>query len=505
MSNTLLRYTFAKHFSEFFQRSVSQARVMACSLLLVLNASAVSATSYDLVLSGGRVIDPETGLDAVRNVGISEGVVQIVTTEKLDGKEELDVSGLIVAPGFIDLHSHASVTIAGQKYQARDGVTSALELEAGRYPVASSLASVAGESIINYGVSASYLAIRGEVKGDLSKAFTETASEQEITKILKLVDRELENGGIGIGLPLDYASSVITPGELHKIFEFAASRDVPIFVHIRRGETPGDVRGLNEVVHLARQTGAAIHICHINSNALSGIASFLDIVRRAQSSGMDITAEAYPYTAASTFIGAEAFDRDWQRTSGISYSDIEWPLTGERFTSKTWEEYREKYRDDRSMMVIIHSNKEEFVEQSLRDPMVMIASDAMTMEEIDSRVHPRTMGSYARFLGRYVRERQLVSWMEAIRKTSLMPAQRLAGMVPAMKKKGRIQVGSHADIAVINPETVIDKATFSNPNQFSDGIPHVLVGGQFVVKNNALVEEEVRHGKAVLSEHPQVN
>ena len=502
MGNTLLLAPFAKHFSELIQRSVTQARVVGCSLLLALNASAVSATSYDLVLAGGRVIDPETRLDAVRNVGISEGIVQVVTTEKIDAREVLDVSGLIVAPGFIDLHSHASVTLAGQKYQARDGVTSALELEAGRYPVVSSLDSLGGESIINYGVSASYLAIRGEVKGDLSKAFTETASEQEIDEILELVDQELNNGGIGIGLPLDYASSVITPGELHKLFEFAASKDAPIFVHIRRGETPGDARGLNEVVQLATQTGAAIHICHINSSALSGIASFLDIVRRAQSSGMDITAEAYPYTAASTFIGAEAFDRDWQRTSGISYSDIEWPLTGERFTRETWEEYREKYRGDHSKMVIMHSNKEKFVEQSLRDPMVMIASDAMTMEEIDSRVHPRTMGSYARFLGRYVRERQLVNWMEAIRKTSLMPARRLEGMVPAMKKKGRIQVGSHADIAVINPETVIDKATFSNPNQFSDGIPHVLVGGQFVVKNNALVEENVRHGKAVISEHP---
>jgi N-acyl-D-aspartate/D-glutamate deacylase len=505
MGNTLLLDPFTKHFSKFIQRSVTQARVVACALLLALNASAVSATSYDLVLAGGRVIDPETRLDAVRNVGISEGIVQVVTTEKLNGSEVLDVSGLIVAPGFIDLHSHASVTIAGQKYQARDGVTSALELEAGRYPVVSHLASLGGESIINYGVSASYLAIRGEIKGDLSKAFSETASDQEITKILKLVDRELKNGGIGIGLPLDYASSVITPGELQKIFEFAASRDAPIFVHIRRGETPGDVRGLNEVVDLATQTGAPIHICHINSNSLRGIASFLDIVRRAQSAGVDITAEAYPYTAGSTFIGAEAFDRDWQHTSGISYNDIEWALTGERFTKETWEDYRQKYRDDHSMMVIIHNNKEEFVEQSLRDPMVMIASDAMTMEEIDSRVHPRTMGSYARFLGRYVRERQLVSWMEAIRKTSLMPAQRLEGMVPAMKKKGRIQVGSHADIAVIDPETVIDKATFNKPNQFSDGIPHVLVGGQFVVKNNALVEEEVGHGKAVLSEHPQVN
>ena len=215
MRNTLLPDQFAKHFSELVQRSVTQARFVGCSLLLALHASAVSATSYDLVLAGGRVIDPETQLDAVRNVGISDGVVQVVTTEELKGSEVLDVSGLIVAPGFIDLHSHASVTLAGQKYQARDGVTSALELEAGRYPVVSSLDSVAGESIINYGVSASYLAIRGEVKGDLSKAFSETASDQDVDEILELVDQELKNGGIGIGLPLDYGSSVITPGDLH--------------------------------------------------------------------------------------------------------------------------------------------------------------------------------------------------------------------------------------------------------------------------------------------------
>jgi len=475
-------------------------RLLMVALLLALNTSVSFATSYDLVLEGGRVIDPETQLDAKRNVGISNGLVEVVTTDKLEGSEVLDVTGLIVAPGFIDLHSHAALTIAGQKYQARDGVTSALELEAGRFPIVPSLAPLQNEAIINHGVSASYLAIRAAVKGDFTKAFREAMNDREMDEALKLLDEALSNGGIGIGLPLDYVSSAVTQIELYKLFDFAARKKAPLFVHIRRGETPGDVSGLMEVTQLAKQTGAPLHICHINSNALIGIGPFLDIVRKARSEGVDMTVEAYPYTAGSTFIGAEIFDRDWQRIYGISYGDIEWALTGERFTQETWEAYHEKHRHDRSKMVINHNNSEEYLQQSLRDPMVMIASDAMEMKALDSRVHPRTTGSYARFLGRYVREYQLMSWMEAIRKTSLMPAQRLEGMSPAMKKKGRIQVGSHADITVIDPEAVIDEATFKDPNQFSAGIPHVLVGGEFVVKNNELVDEGRNHGKAVLSE-----
>lgn len=489
-------------FSKSASLVIASVKVLACILALILGINNSFATSYDLVLEGGRVIDPESKLDAKSNVGISDGIVQIVTTDSLAGKEVLDVSGLIVAPGFIDLHSHAALTIAGQKYQARDGVTTALELEGGRFPIDQSLAPLQNKAIINYGVSVGYISVRGAVKGSFSKGFSESVNDQEMESVLKLMENGLHNGGIGIGYPLDYISSVVGENELHKGFDFAARNNVTIFIHMRRGAFPGDTSGLKEVLQVARQTGASVHICHINSNALSGIEKFLKLVRMAQSDGLDVTVEAYPYTASSTFIGAEVFDRDWQSIYEISYGDLEWPLTGERFTKETWEEYRAKYRNDRSKNIVNHNNSEGFLEKSLKDPIVMIASDAMQMEEIGSRVHPRTTGTYARFLGRYVREKQLIDWMEAIRKTSLMPALRLQGSVPAMKKKGRIQVGSHADITVINPNTVIDKATFKDPNQFSEGIPYVLVGGHFVVKNNVLVDEGSSHGKVILSGKP---
>jgi N-acyl-D-aspartate/D-glutamate deacylase len=478
---------------------IFSVKALACFLALLFGINSSFAISYDLVLEGGRVIDPETKLDAIRNVGISNGIVQIVTTDSLTGEEVLNVSGLIVAPGFIDLHSHAAMTIAGQKYQARDGVTTALELEAGLFPVDQSLALLKDRAFINYGVSVGYLSVRGAVKGSFSKGFSESVNDKEMDNVLKLLEDGLHNGGIGIGYPLDYISSVVSESELLRGFELAAKKEVPIFIHMRRGATPGDVTGLEEVVQLGLQTSASIHICHINSNALSGIEDFLTIVRKARSDGLDVTVEAYPYTAGSTFIGAEVFDRDWQNIYGISYSDIEWPLTGERFTKETWKEYRAKYRNDRSKNIVNHNNSEAFLQKSLIDPIVMIASDAMQMEEMNSRVHPRSTGTYARFLGRYVREKKLIGWMEAIRKVSLLPAQRLQSIVPSMRNKGRIQIGSHADITIIDPDTVIDKATFRNPNQFSEGIPHVLVGGRFVVKDNALVEGSI-HGQAVLSE-----
>ena len=447
------------------------------------------ATSYDLVLQGGRVIDPETRLDAVRNVGIVDGTVAAISSERMQGAETLDVSGLIVAPGFIDTHSHASMTLAGQKYQARDGVTTALELEAGLYPLTESMAHLRGRATIHYGASAGYVGARSVAMGGLDAGFGARATDDEVTESLALVESALRDGAIGIGYLLDYVSEVVGDDELQRGFELAARMKVPLFVHIRRPQTAGDPSGLEEIIRLARETGASVQICHIGSNALRGAPGFLRRLHEAHDEGIDISAETYPYTAGSTFIGAAVWDRDWRTIYAIDYGDIEWAATGERMTEESWPVFHETYRADRTKAIIVHNNSEEALHRSLVDPLVMIGSDAMPMESMDFRAHPRTMGTFARFLGRYVRDEGLMDWPEAIRKTSLMPAQRLESFVPAMKRKGRLQIGSDADVTIFDPQSVIDRATFSNPNQFSEGIPHVLVGGEFVVRDGELIED----------------
>ncbi|MBW2268495.1 MAG: amidohydrolase family protein [Deltaproteobacteria bacterium] len=467
---------------------------LAC---LLVAARAGATQSFDLVLRGGRVIDPETQLDAVRNVGIRDGVVQAVTAESLEGRETLDVRGLVVAPGFIDTHSHAQ-TPSGQTYQVRDGVTTALELEAGVHPFPGTQQQLEGVALIHYGASANYLFAREQVKGSTEAAVGERATSEEVTRALAKLEADLDRGALGIGLLLDYMSEAVDASELRKIFELGARRRQLIFIHMRRPARAGDPAGLSEVLELARATGAAIQICHIGSNAIGGIATFLEMIRSARAKGVDVSAETYPYTAGSTYIGAAVFGRDWQTAYGTTWADVEWPPTGERFSETTWKEYRAKFRDDRNALIIHHFNREEWLEQSLRDPLVMIASDAVPTRSLEERAHPRSMGTFARVLGVYVRERGVLTLSEAIRKMTLMPAQRLERLTPEMARKGRIQPGSDADITIFDPNTVNDRATFKEPNQFSAGIAHVLVGGSFVVRDGANVAG-VHPGKPVLS------
>ncbi len=279
-------------------------------LVTLLFSQFCLAVSYDLVLTGGRVIDLASKLDAVRNVGIIGSRIHAVTEVELVGQQTLDVSGLIVSPGFIDTHSHAAMTIDGQKYQARDGVTTALELEAGVFPLQKSVAHLQDNAVINYGASTGYVAARGVAMGDIALGFGARASTDEIDSALSLVEQGLDSGGIGIGLLLDYISEVVSEKELHQVFMLAAKKSMPIFVHMRQPPTAGDTSGFEEVLSLAKETGASIQVCHLGSNALKGIDDFLQLMREARADGVDVSAESYPYTAGSTFIGAAIWDRD---------------------------------------------------------------------------------------------------------------------------------------------------------------------------------------------------
>lgn len=447
-------------------------------------AGSAEAPQYDLVISGGRVIDPESGLDGVRNLGIAGDRVAAVTTEPLRGKVEIDAAGLVVAPGFIDLHAHGQ-NIPSQTYQVRDGVTTALELEGGIHPLPETLAAREGQALIHYGYSSGHGDIRMLVKGnDPKRAFHEEATAEELKQILAGVEEDIANGAIGIGLPLDYLSRGVNDAELEGLFRIAARHKMPLFIHIRMSDDASDPSGLAELIDMSRKTGAAVHMVHLVSTGLQRVPVYLEMIEAARAEGLDITTELYPYTAGSTGINSGIFDHDWQRKFGVSYDAIEWPPTGERFRDKEmWDQYRAKYPEG---TIIIHAMKEEWVEQGLRHPGVMIASDGMPIERLDERAHPRGMGTYARVLGHYVRERQVLTLPDAIARMTWLPAKRLETFTPAMKHKGRVSVGADADITIFDPARVIDKATYAEPNQFSEGILHVLVAGEFVVRNGEL-------------------
>ncbi len=224
-----------------------------------------------------------------------------------------------------------------------------------------------------------------------------------------------------------------------------------------------------------------MHIVHIGSSGLQQIPTLLDMIETAHDGGVDVTTEVYPYQAAATGIQSAIFDPGWRVRLGGEYSDIEWVATGERLDSVSFQAYREQ-----GGRIIAHIIPKEEMEYAIGHPAVMIASDGVAF--IDGRSHPRGAGSFARVLGHYVREEGVLTLMEAIRKMTLMPAERLEAVVPAMNRKGRVTVGADADLTIFNPATVLDRATFAEPAQASAGIPHVLVGGQFVVKDGELVD-----------------
>src|SRR5256714_5401056 len=205
------------------------------------------------------------------------------------------------------------------------------------------------------------------------------------------------------------------------------------------------------------------------------------MVEGAQGHGFDITTECYPYTAGSTALQSAIFDPGWQENMGITYKDVQWTATGERLTAETFDKYRKQ-----GGIVVIHSIPEEAARTAVADPIVMIASDGMPIT--GAKVHPRGQATFSRVLGHYVREDKALDLMTALPKMTLLPAQRLEKRAPIFKNKGRIRVGADADITIFDPEKVIDKATFEEPLQFSEGIPFVLVNGVAVVKNSQLVD-----------------
>jgi dihydroorotase len=474
-------------------------------------SSCPSGTTYDLVLNGGRVIDPETSLDAVRNVGIIGNRIAKISPEPLQGTNTIDVSGLLVSPGFIDLHVHG-LGNKEQEFQLHDGVTTALELEWGVGFLADWYATRKSKALINYGASVCWPVERfraiskydeaadrlreitvegnsslGALFNILDPSYEDNLTPEETEKMLENITETLADGGIGIGVPIGYLPDNL-PHEMFRVYQLAGELKTLVFSHVRAP----DIISIQEVIANAAITGAPLHIVHINSMALGQIQLAIELVLSAKNNGIDVSSELYPYTAGSTLLPSAVFSDGWQEKLGITYKDVQWVKTGERLTEDTFNSYQKI-----GGIVIMHMMKPEWIKAGITTPEFIIASDGMPYSDL---AHPRTAGTFSRVLGKYVREEEVLSLSEAIEKMTLLPARRLEETAPMMRKKGRLQEGADADITVFDPDKIIDKATFENGLAFSEGIQYVVVNGVMVLHEGKTVQNKFP-GQPVYGKH----
>ncbi|HST38194.1 MAG TPA: amidohydrolase family protein [Conexibacter sp.] len=480
-----------------------------------------------VVLRGGRVVDPESGFDGVADVLVRGATVAAIGADLPlpPGATVLDVGGLVVGPGMIDLHCHEQ-TAAGHRLKALDGVTTTLELEAGAMPVATAYERTAAEGRpLNYGFSAAWGSARalallgrrpdGTIAGSLAvlgdAAWRRDATPRELTALLDLLAGELADGALGIGLLVGYAP-LSDPREYLAVARLAAEAGVPTFTHARElveddPQTPVD--GAEELVRAAAETGARTHLCHVNSTSRRHVARVLAALDRGRAAGLPLSTEAYPYGSGCTSIGAAFLAPERLEAWGLQPSALVLAGGGERVTDAA--RLRELRAEQPGALCFVEFLDEddpvdrELLLTPLRHRDVMVASDATPIDwdgdaagdatpdagaawplPLDGATHPRTAGTFAKALRLMVRESGAWSWTEAFRRTALLPAQLLEEVAPAARAKGRLRAGADADLVVLDPATIGDTATYQRRTRPSTGVRHLLVGGRFVVRDGAL-------------------
>jgi N-acyl-D-glutamate deacylase len=518
----------------YFKRPVRTTIVTVAVALLVSLSGLAQAEGYDLVILNGRVMDPESKLDAVRNVGVKDGKIAVITEDKITGKKTIDASGLVVTPGFIDLHFHNVSAPFGQKLGLRDGVTTQLEIEAGVFPVDMWYDHMEGKSQANYGASVSTMAIResvlnpkfktewGATINDLAGGRPEithvtmdwstgVADEVQIAKILSHVEDGLKQGALGIGVPTGYMVEGITQRETHGSQELAGKYGRAVGLHGRfsgHNQSASGMLGTDEQLAAVAAGGGGLVVQHMTAQCLTLSRFCQQMIDMAAERDLNVIAENYPYTYGATIVGADYLKPDnYGPNMGHTYKDIVQISNMQPLTKKSYEKL---VKTAPTTNVIFKNVTQEDLREALAHPTSIIGSDAFpySLKSDGSQAldwdtpyeavngHPRGAGTHAKVL-QMVREENLMPLMLAISKMSYMVADFMAkNGVEQLAQKGRIKVGADADVTIFDPKAVKQNATPANGGLPSTGMPFVVVNGTIVVKDSKVLKD-VYPGQAI--------
>ncbi len=474
-------------------------------------------TEFDVVILNGRVMDPETNFDAIRNVGIKDGIIALITEEDISGKETIDATGHVVAPGFIDTHWHWPRPV-GYKIALQDGVTTAMDLEWGCYgPNVSKWYDMhKGRSQMNYGTASSHEAARGVILDKIentdsiydapsaiavrSKTQWAVGVVDETTgnELLKTIDVGLQQGALGVAATLGYWPGA-TAREVFEVHKLAGKYGRFYAVHTRN--TPANATlntaGGQEIFANAAALDAPVCMNHFNN---PGWQMAQELIVGLRKQGYTVYGEIYPYAAGSTTLNAAFISpENWIDKLGNKYENtLQDPLTQKFYTLET---YKEALAKDPTKEILLYKASADDIPLWLALPGVMLASDAMPVAfgmwdqlpwdiSYDSlpNTHPRTSATRSKAF-RVARENN-IPLMQIIAIASYNPAKHLGETgIKAMDVRGRMQEGMVADITIFNPETIKDNATYEKGFAPSSGIPYVLINGTIIVKDSEVLRD----------------
>jgi len=454
----------------------------------------------DYLIKNACIYDPESGNRKISDLGIKNGIIERIDSNISFGKEVIDAEGLSLVPGFIDIHMHEDpIEDDGTNYfnteecMLKMGVTTVVGGNCGFTPKNMDdyfkyiKANGAPANTLMY---LGYNTIRGmldEDQGSTGSAYRlgnvdRSLTQSEIEILKSIVRKSMKIGAIGVSFGLIYTPGITTE-EIIQIVKVLGDYKNPMTAYHHRNYASKCLLTVDENIQIANEAKVPFQFSHIGSCAAYGhgyMKEALEKLDKAISDGIDISIDCYPYNAFATLIGSTVFDEGCFEEWNCDYSSVlptEGKYKNQYCTKESFEHLR---KNEPNTRVVCFAMNEEDVQMALKNPNVMVGSDGKISR---GQGHPRGAGTFPRILGKYVRENGILTFEEAIKKMTLMPANRLG-----FTKKGRIKEGCDADITILNNKTVNDNASFMEPTLPPTGIEYVFVNGILSMKNGVILK-----------------